>query len=219
MKTRKTFKFVLMALATITVLFGIVSCTRFVSDQKEQAVEQPDEINWQIYSEPTLPEETDTELPWMRYSDEKLSFDYPVNWSVKVEQNHLEIKSTAKEIVIGGAAPEDYYLDGTTTVNTEKYATDYYLLTIDISDGSIDWDQFFADNYDGVILSYQPYLLPTRPDLKSVAPTKVSGVLYGEQRFFARNDQTILDVSLSYKGWNEKQAQKILNTFLKSFSF
>jgi len=219
MKTRKMFKLILMATTALAVSLTAAACTRFVNDQNKQPAEQIDEIGWQVFSEPALNGEVDQELKWTQYSDERFTFDYPENWLVKVETNRIELKNTAKEIVTGGAAPEDYYLEGTTNVNTEKYATDYYLLTVQVYDGFANWDQFFSENYAGVVMSYQPYQLPTRPDLKNVVPTKVSGVLYGDQRFFASDGQSILDVSLTHKGWDGKQAQKVLNTFLKNFSF
>ncbi len=219
MKTKQIVKVNLICAAMLVVLFGVASCTRRINNQSEQPVEQANESSWQIYSEPALPEETDTELNWTRYSDERFTFDYPVGWFVKVDANHLELKNIEKEIITGGAAPEDYYLDGATAVNVEKYAIDYFLLTIDVYEQTVDWDQFFADKFNGVVLSYQPYFLPTRPELAGVAPTKVAGVIYGDQRFFVKKGNSIYDFSLFNKGLDVNQAQKILNTFLKNFFF
>lgn len=218
METNKWIK-VILGGATVSVIFAlIVSCTRRATVSETKPIEQADESGWQIFSEPALNKEMDSELKWTRYSDGKFAFDYPVGWSVEVEQDRIELKNTDKEIITGGAALEDYYFSGTTEVNSEKYASDYYLLTIDVRGAESDWDDFFAMNYGGIIMAYQSYFLPTRPDLTAVAPTKVSGAILGETRFFVESGKTIFDFSLYHNGFDEKQAQKILNTFLKNFS-
>lgn len=219
MKANKFVQFSI-GVAAVSVIFALtVSCTRRVTIPETKPIEQTDESGWQIFSEPALNEEMDSDLEWTKYDDGKFAFDYPVGWSIEVEQNRIELKNTEKEIITGGAAPEDYYIDGAAEVNVEKYASDYYLLTIDLRDNSGDWDEFFALNYGGIIMAYQPYFLPTRPDLTAVAPTKVSGAILGETRFFVRKGKSVFDFSLFRKGADEKQAQKILNTFLKNFSF
>ncbi len=211
-------------LAAIIMIFGS-ACTRTISVPDEQfGNEEP-------ASQPVQPVDLGADKAsqndWQNYSEVGLGFRYPADWQVETTEASgvllLQVKSTDKQVMLGGAAPDDYYVevDGTNKINTEKYADRFILISVSIYSGyqGRPWQDFVDQIYTDVVTEFHPYQVPFQPEIEGVAPTNVSGVLAGQPRFFARSGDKIYDFSLYYSDQEKQEAYSVFNAFLADFQF
>lgn len=220
---------VLFYLVFIGVMFLIFStaCVRHIDNSDATAGEE--EENGASSSLPELEPQND----FIEYADDNFRFQYPTGWLVEVVAEpagaaqaqviHLQVKNIDKQIVLGGVAPEDYYIgeNGVNVINSEKYADKFILFSVDLYLGSQaeSWPDFFARAYPGVVAEHALYQVPYQPEVEGVIATKINGLLFGQPRFFARKSGRVYDFSLHFRGVESDEATEKFNSFLAGFSF
>jgi len=215
--------------ATMYVLFSI-GCVRTIDNQDDY---EEQSINFG----PAMAEELDTEKNnqdpfWQSYQDENFTFEYPENWIVSVTAGsdelskpnyYLRVRSTTKQIIAGGVAPDDYYLaeNGVNIVNEEFYANDYIVFQVDVFVGLAerDWLEFFQTVYPEIITLYDYFQVPYQPEIEGVEPLEVAGLTSGQSRFFAKHNGLFYEFSLISRNVDGAEARELFKGFIAKFSF
>lgn len=236
MKAKKLamFLFALAALAGLTVLAGCTRESGKFGYQPNSGAGQTAEQEQQTPGQPNTGEaadKVDNAAEWKKYELGDYSFAYPAGWTVEVSKKlnaddadlYITLKSTNKAVVLGGAAPDDYYVekDGKNFINVEKYADSFALITVDVYQGSagLDWQALADKIYPDVVETFAPYSVGGRTDIEAVKVDKVKGIIGGSPCLFVRTKKAAYEVDLQYKNWEVKDAEAVLNKFFVQFPF
>mgnify|MGYP003969727047 CR=1 FL=1 len=215
----------------LTLFLILSACTVPVKKIYSQPQEEIDLIE-EVFEEELVPIQKSLEL--VEVKNENWSFQVPVGWSLEEEkiatelpreaQRQMLIKSTDKEIVLGGLLPDDYYLDQVAQeLNVEKYAESFIAINVLVYEGAVDfydisWDEFFADFYPEV-KEFNSRELFGQSDLKAVVVTATEGVWLGGQRVFVHVEDRFYDLSLHYKNSEVNEAEEVFRDFISNFQF
>ncbi|MBU1132391.1 hypothetical protein KKC32_04065 [Patescibacteria group bacterium] len=169
---------------------------------------------------------------WLQFSVNRFDFKYPAGWQVELLGNDsgggkfirysIRVKDTEKFIAQGGAAPADYFTgeSGSVEVNSEKYATEFNLISVDVYQTTVsDWNQFFEEIYSGIVTEHEKLVIPVRKELNAIQAKRVSGIYYGEPRIFVQGSGFIYDIAFFPAGRNQEELKRVFNTFLRWFRF
>lgn len=226
--------FTYAALAVIGIL--VLTGCEYNFVEKIQPIQESEQVQEKVVpegdliAEVQLSEESDPAETWQEYEGENLTFKYPLNWLVEITAGDIDeaahyivLKNTSKDIILGGIAPSDYYLEeeGSKTINLAKYADEYVLITLEIYSGyeGKDWSFFLDDVYSGLITEFEEYKIPANPELQAIVAKRVTGLFSGQPRIFIRQDDNVYDVALQYRKTEKLDAEKVFNTFLQGFNF
>ncbi|MBT4722892.1 hypothetical protein HN958_04250 [Candidatus Falkowbacteria bacterium] len=201
--------FLIVAVVIATALF-ISGCTRYEEGKQD--------------NEPT------TAGDWIAYTANDFEFNYPDGWFVELAQRHGEndeliysllVKNTDKEVVLGGSAPDDYYIEvsGKSEINSQKYTNYYALINVNVTQSSEGWDDFFAKYYPDSVTGFETVDLSFLTDNETVQATSHNAVYLGDPRYFIRSGEFVYDIALHVNGVDEGQAQEVFKDFIQNFSF
>ena len=238
MKTQK-LAMIFAVIAVLTGLTVLVGCTREIGKESYQLIDDGEQAVGQANqkSGPVNVEETDDkagapdELSWKKYEFGDYSFSYPAGWTVEISKKlnaddadlSITIKSTDKAVVLGGAAPDDYYVEknGKNVVNSEKYAESFALISVDVYSNlaGLDWQALADKIHPNIVETFAPYSISGRQDVAAVKVDNVKGIPAGALWLFVKTEKAWYDVSLQYKNWDAKDAESILNKFFVQFPF
>ncbi|MBI5076950.1 hypothetical protein HZB94_01025 [Candidatus Falkowbacteria bacterium] len=226
------------ALAVVVLalsLFGLTACTWERDGQKHEPGSNGTAAEkwWKTESTPSDLEEAmrEVESKWQKYELGDYSFDYPPGWQVEVSKKindddadwYITVKNTDKQVVSGGAAPDDYYIekDGKNVVNSDKYADVFVMITVDVykDSSSLDWQSLADKIYPNVVEAFAPYAIDGKLGIEAIRIEKSKGILAGSPRLFIRTKKAVYDVSLQYKNWEQQDAEDLLNKFCVQFPF
>ncbi|HMB25879.1 MAG TPA: hypothetical protein VKP03_00505 [Patescibacteria group bacterium] len=211
----------------VFVLLGMVAlvgCTRYVEPEAQNKATD------QTQPSPNLEQSADNQQPADNSAAALVgdyNFMYPQGWqltdSTENGQTVITIQNTDKQIVLGGVAPDDYYIesDGKNAVNTEKYANSYIkmVMTVYPEYAETAWDEFFDSEFPQIVEEHKFAQLPYREDLETVQVSKTSGLFAGQERFFVRTDQAIYDARLFYSQDQKDQAVEEFYEFISQFPY
>ena len=158
------------------------------------------------------PSKTDN---WNRLESEQFNCQYPEGWFLTTADNFMQLTSTGKQIVLGGAAPDDYYLDGG-QVNEVKYSSNFVVITVRIANLTRDWQDFLTENYEGTVKNVSAYDLAQ--NYSAVGANELSGFDMATKRIFVRGDKHIFDIALIDRSQTDN-AEEIFAEFLRKFDF
>ena len=218
-------------LLLLSLLMVISACTMPV---KRLDLELQEEIDLsEVVAEAELVPIQKTVEP-LEVGKENWSFQVPVGWSLEEKkiitelpreaQRQYLLKSTDKNIVLGGLLPDDYYLDQVTQeLNMGKYTESFIAINLLVYEGAVDfydltWDEFFADFYPEV-KEFNTRELFGQPDLKAVVVTSTDGVWLGSQRIFVHVEDRFYDLSLHNKNNEVNEAEEAFRNFITNFEF
>jgi len=182
------------------------------------------------YEEGPADNQTDVASDWQSYVTNDFNFSYPDGWFVELEQGYgdndeltysFNVKNTDKEVVLGGAAPDDYYVevDGKSEVNALKYTSYYALFNVNVTESSEGWESFFEKYYPDRVTEFEEIDLSSLTDKPVARATAHEGVYLGDPRFFIRSDKFVYDIALHVSGVDETEARDLFEKFITNFSF
>jgi hypothetical protein len=182
------------------------------------------------YEEGEPDNEPNTASDWQAYTANDFNFSYPDGWFVELEQGYGEndeltysliVKNTDKEVVLGGAAPDDYYLEvgDKSEVNSQKYTSYYALINVNAIQSSETWENFFEKYYPDSVTGFESVDLSFLPNNDVVQATTHNAVYLGDPRYFIRSGEFVYDTALHLSEVDESQAREVFEEFIQNFSF
>ncbi len=165
---------------------------------------------------------------WQTYRNEKYGFEvkYPEDWHEKespYDDTGVLFLNTDKEIIIGGAAPDDFYSADGKEINP-KYSNDWMGIQIDayFKPVNFSWDNWIKNN-NFPIEKYESY---NYEGLEGIKVTELNGLFYGEPNVFIEGKK-IYNIRLynDYPYNTERDAKRddlalnYFNQILSTFKF
>ncbi|MFA6096952.1 MAG: hypothetical protein WC788_04985 [Candidatus Paceibacterota bacterium] len=130
-------------------------------------------------------------LDWQTYRNEEYGFEakYPKDWSKKDSPDNnagILLLNSDREIVIGGAAPDDFFSSDGREMNP-KYTNDWIGVQIDVYSKPINfnWSSWLKSNFS-VVEKYESYQYE---GLQGIRVTELNGLFYGEPNIFLEGEK------------------------------
>lgn len=167
----------IMGLGTIIVLLG------FLGKMKNEVVLDDEAVSGKVIIQ-------DDAVGWKIYRNEEYGFEvkYPQNWNEKeapYDGTGIMLINTNKEVIMGGMAPDDYFLFDN-RINP-KYSNDWMGVQIDIyiKPENFSWDNWIKNNFP-VVENYENYKYE---ELEGIKVTELKGLFRGEPNIFLEGEK------------------------------
>lgn len=215
-------KIVILLCFAIVVTLALTKCGSGpdIVPGRPKTIESEEDNFYAKSQEDQYPKSDEAQLT--RYSGQKFSVSYPSAWNLTENKTSgVVIKDTDREVVLGGVAPDDFYVETSAgnVVNEKKYSTKYAVITADYYEKSeaTTWREFF-DQFD-VVEKFEKYSGQVPSGMEAAVVTKVSGLFPGQKRVFLRQGKNFLDLSLFVSGEDQKIAGAVFDQVISSVSF
>jgi len=180
----------------------------------------------QVTGESSAEPDLNRQDAWKSYLHNDFHFQYPEAWHVMSQNdNQIILKSTDKQIVLGGVAPDDYYMQiqGKSILNEGKYAREFVCIEIKRFEAKPNQNlaMFISTYPESGIANYDFYpIAQDHPSLlEMVFVTEINMVNMTDSRFLARTADYVYDISFIGKGIAFDQVSALYSDFMNRFSF